>query len=133
MGEARIAMFDGNYAAALSHFERVAEVSYPSGGYSSVFERADARFLRADCLMALGRPEEALGWYEVADQNREFQLIYTGMAHLRQAEACEQLGRRAEAVEHYRIFLELYAESDPAYAEDVAGAQERLSLLEAAR
>jgi hypothetical protein len=134
MAEARIAFEAGDWAVALSRLEGVREARYVSAGhYSSFFQRADARYLRAECLMELGRPEEALRWYDSADQNIEFLLIYTGMAHLRQAEANEQLGRSAAAVEHYRIFLDLFDAPDEFYADDVARARERLAALESAR
>jgi tetratricopeptide (TPR) repeat protein len=134
IAEARIAFEAGDWSTALSQLERVREARYVSAGeHSSFFQRADARYLRAECLMKLGRPEEALGWYDAADQAMEFLLIYTGMSHLRQAEANEQLGRQADAIEHYRIFLELFDAPDEFYVDDVARARDRLAALESAR
>ncbi|RKZ17459.1 hypothetical protein DRQ53_03475 [bacterium] len=129
MGEGRIALSDEDHAAALAHFERVTEARYGSGGYSSFFQRADARYLRAECLVELGRPEEALGWYEAADQAMEFLLIYSGMAHFGQAQALEQLGREPEAMTHYRVFLDLYEQADTGYAQDIDFALARLAEL----
>ena len=108
----------------------VRQINYESGTYSAFFQRADARYLRAVCLLKLGHYEESLGWFEAADQNREFLLIYSGLAHLGQADAYVKLNRPEQAAGHYRTFLELFADSDPEYADEVARAREQLRLLE---
>ncbi len=133
MIEARIAFAGGDFVTALDQLEQVREFRYPRGYYSSFFQRADARYLRARCLAELGRDEEALGWFDASAQNIEFLLIYGAFAHLGQAESLERLGRPADAASHYRSFVDLMDESDPEYAADLGEARARLQVLDPGR
>jgi hypothetical protein len=42
-----------------------------------------------------------------------FDLLYLAPAHLRQAEIHERAGRREQALQHYRAFVELWRDADP--------------------
>jgi tetratricopeptide (TPR) repeat protein len=130
MGQGRIEMAAGDHAAALTHFDRIQPYRDLRGGYSSFFQRGDARFLRAQCLAELGRHEEALGWFESADQNIEFLLIYSAFAHFEQAKSLEALGQPLVAAARYRDFLSLMEDCDPEYVDMVAQANERVRVLE---
>ena len=59
------------------------------------------------------RPEEAIRWFSSFTENSFWDAAYLAPSHYRRAELCERLGRGEDAVEHYRRFLELWAEAEP--------------------
>lgn len=79
---------------------------------------------------ALGRDEEALGWYAslgwiTAD------IFYVAPALLRVAEIYERLGDSGQAATHYRRFITRWADCDPELRPLVAGAEQALARLTA--
>ena len=88
-----------------------------------------ARFLRAEALHALGRDEEALGWYASFPDPNGQDLVFVAPARRRSAEIAQQLGRRADAVRHYAGFLALWQDADPELQPDVHRAAVALALL----
>jgi hypothetical protein len=75
----------------------------------------------------LGRPEEALRWYQSVHYYPE--SVRAGRSHLRQGEIHEQLGRREQAIEQYRRFVDLWRDCDPEFRPLVEQARAALSRL----
>jgi tetratricopeptide (TPR) repeat protein len=71
------------------------------------------RFTLAETLMTLGRPEDALPWYENIAGTSTLELALLNPARLRRAEILEGLGRTDEAVALYRAFLADWTDPDP--------------------
>lgn len=94
---------------------------------------APERFLRAEGLHALGREQEALGWYSSFGEHWAFGRVYLAAAHRRQGEIAEKEGKRDEAVRHYSRFIELWKDADPELRAMLADARERLERLDAGR
>lgn len=88
------------------------------------------RFLRAELLRMAGRHREALAWYGSVTEHFDKSIVYAAPVHLRTAQILDLLGRPAEAAEHYRRFVELWRESDPALRPRVEGARRRLQQLQ---
>jgi tetratricopeptide (TPR) repeat protein len=86
-----------------------------------------------EVLVALGRDEEALGWYQGLAEHDFFSLPYLAPSHLRRAEICEKLGRNDQAIFHYRRFLELWKDCDPELRPTLERARQRLDRLTAGR
>jgi tetratricopeptide (TPR) repeat protein len=80
-------------------------------------------------LRELGRDEEALRWYATQGQTIVPDLIYLAPAELRQAQIYEQRGDRGRAASHYRRFIELWGNADPAMQPLVNDARRRLRAL----
>jgi len=93
------------------------------------FATADERFLRAELLRAAGRDEEALAWYATFPDPSGYDLVYLAPARLGQARILDRLGRRAEAVAHYRRVVALWSECDPELRPLVDEARRRLAAL----
>ncbi len=74
------------------------------------------RFTVAETLMALGRPDEALGWYENLVGVSTLELALLNPARVRRAEILEGMGRGEEAAELYRAFLRDWTDPDPELA-----------------
>jgi serine/threonine-protein kinase len=90
------------------------------------------RYVRALALDALGRGEEALGWYGSFAEHSPFGRVFLAPAHRRQAEIYEALGRPADAAAHYRRFVDLWRDCDPELRPLLADARRRLARLGAA-
>ena len=96
-----------------------------------VFEaEALDRFTRAELLRRLGRPDEALGWYEAMAQRASYELVYLAPAELAQADIYAARGEGAKAAQHYRRFLALWKDCDPLLHPVVAEARRRLAAIE---
>jgi DNA-binding SARP family transcriptional activator len=106
---ARLAVAEGRPRVALARLE---SVHWEHGGETPPAEVAD-RFLRAELLAALGRQDEALGWYASFAQRSLDEVVYLAPAELRQAEIYERRGERGRAVLHYRRFVDLWQAPDP--------------------
>lgn len=88
------------------------------------------RFLRAELLRMAGRDREALAWYGSVTEHFDKSIVYVAPVHLRTAEILDRLGRRAEAAVHYRRFVDLWRDSDPALRPQVERARRRLQQLQ---
>jgi tetratricopeptide (TPR) repeat protein len=97
------------------------------------YPKDDERFLFAELLRAVGRPTEALQWYATFPDPTGSDLVYLAPSHLRRAELHDALGQRAEAAGHYRRFVALWRECDPALRPTWERAVRRLAELEGAR
>jgi tetratricopeptide (TPR) repeat protein len=86
---------------------RLESVHWDQASETPPAEVAD-RFLRAQLLEGLGREEEALGWYASLAQRSSDELIFLAPAELRQAQIYDRRGDHAEAIRHYRRFLEIW-------------------------
>ena len=88
------------------------------------------RFLRAEALDRLGRPEEALGWLSSFTEHSAAGRLYLAPAHFRRGEILERLGRRREAAVSYRRFVALWRAADPELQPLVEEGRRRLALLD---
>jgi tetratricopeptide (TPR) repeat protein len=108
-------------------------IYYPPFEFISVspfHSRALDRWLRGEVLWELGRPEDALAWYNtLSDGWGEF--LFAGPAHLRQAQIYQELPDTALAIEHYNEFIRLWGEADPEFGHLLTDAREALEALEA--
>jgi tetratricopeptide (TPR) repeat protein len=71
------------------------------------------RFLRAECLLALGRNREALVWLATFEQNTVYDLGYLGIVLHEQATAYRALGELEAARRAETRLTELWRASDP--------------------
>ncbi len=83
------------------------------------------RFLRAELLSQLGRPDEALTWYASVGDGSVYDLPYVAPAHLRAAAVLEAQGRPGEAAELYRRVVELWRDAEPELRTSVEEARRR--------
>jgi DNA-binding SARP family transcriptional activator/TolB-like protein len=83
------------------------------------------RFLRAELLVALGRDEEALPWYD--SFQGAYDLPFIAAAHFREGEIEERLGDRERADFHYARFLSMWRACDPEFQPLLAQARAGLS------
>ena len=96
---------------------------------SPFYSQSRERYLRAQAFEALGRQQEALGWYATVSQHSVYDKIYLAPSHLRRAEIYERLGDRDKAALHYARFIELWADSDSEFQPQVEGARRALRSL----
>ena len=89
--------------------------------------QAHDRFLRAGLLEELGRPEEALDWYDSFGRGGD--VFYLGPGQLRSAEIYERLGEREKAVLYYKRFIDRWRDCDPDLRPILAGAEQALVRL----
>lgn len=121
------AFYAGHYADVL----RILGAT-PWPAVATAFEaEAHDRFIRAEALRALGRYEEAAGWYGSIAQRAAYELVYLAPSERRLGEMAERRGEYAEAARHYRRFVDLWAGADPALQPQVQAARQRLAALPA--
>jgi tetratricopeptide (TPR) repeat protein len=89
-------------------------VSLPLYANVREFTQEHARYLRVLVLNGQQKHTEALQWIESSFQGAPSQIVYLAPMHLQRAEIYERLGERAKAVEHYRRFVTLWRDCDPA-------------------
>jgi len=106
------------------------EVDYLTAMPSPVLALARPRWLMAEAMAKNGRPEDALTWYASVGQFSNFEVFLVAPSHLRQAQILEQLGRRAEAAQHYATFAQLWKDADPEYLPLVADARAKANSLQ---
>jgi serine/threonine-protein kinase len=112
---ARVDWERGRAADALAELRQTtpARAGLDLVGIVPFFEQPHERYLRAEALHALGRPQEALGWYASFEEHSPYGRVFLAPAAMRQGEIYEALGRPAEAAPHYARFLELWKDCDP--------------------
>jgi len=93
------------------------------------FGQEHARYLRAEALMALRRYDEALRWYQASFQGSPAELVYLAPSHLRQGQIHETRGENEKAAIHYRRFLELWTDPDPALRATVSETRTTVARL----
>jgi len=94
---------------------------------SWAFVQPQERFLRAELLSELARPEDALRWYQSVHYWPK--SVLAGPSHLRQGEIHDLLGRPEQAIEQYRRFVDLWRDCDPDLRPLVEGAERALQRL----
>ncbi|HEX6574431.1 MAG TPA: BTAD domain-containing putative transcriptional regulator [Gemmatimonadaceae bacterium] len=82
--------------------------------YSSILAQVADRYYRAELLQKAGRFAEALDAYSAATDYSLDGLMYLPFSHLRRGDIYLQMGDRAHAIEHYRKFVALWKDCDPA-------------------
>ena len=87
----------------------------PDGTLAEIlsYPKAHERWLRAELLRELGRPEEALRVYASFPDPAGYDLMYLAPSHLRRAQILAGLGRSDEAAWHRSRFVELWKDADP--------------------
>jgi tetratricopeptide (TPR) repeat protein len=111
--------------AKIDYFPRFEFISV-----SPFFSQALDRWLRAQVLWVLGRPDDALRWFNtLSDGWGEF--LFAGPAHFRQGQIYEELADTASAIEHYSKFLRLWDEADPNFQGLLTEARDARDALEA--
>jgi tetratricopeptide (TPR) repeat protein len=89
-----------------------------------------ARYLHVLQLRAKEQNNEALRWIETAFQGSPSEIVYLAPMHLLQGEIYERLGEREQALDHYRRFVSLWRDCDPALQPRVAEAKVAIARLE---
>ena len=97
---------------------------------SPFFSQAYERYLRARALSDLGRGTEALRWYHSLWMATAFDQLYLAPSELGQAEIYDRQGERAQALAHYRAFVNLWRDADPALQPMVRKARARIAALQ---
>jgi tetratricopeptide (TPR) repeat protein len=104
-------------------------VSVPAYVNLREFTQEHARYLRVLMLSAQHKHREALRWIETSFQGAPSEIVYLAPMHLQRAEIYEGLGERERAVEHYRRFITLWRDCDPALRPIVEGAKAELARM----
>ena len=109
---------------------QIVGAGWERNGQSGFYSRAYEYYLRAKLLNELGRYEEALICYKAVGVKSFHDIIYYAHSHLRRGEIYERLGERERAIEHYRIFVELWEDCDDELRPQFEAARQRLAALE---
>jgi tetratricopeptide (TPR) repeat protein len=86
----------------------------------------DDRWLRAELLRELGRDREALEWYHSLSWGSP---EFVAPAQLRMGQVLDRLGEKREAARHYRRFVAIWHDADPALQPLVRDASARMREL----
>jgi TolB-like protein len=126
---AYVALREGRPAEALARLDAPpGAVSMSSARVGAAFyARTLERYLKAEALHALGRDDEALGWYRSIAEHSSHGLPYLGPAVLREGEHQAREGDHALAAQHYRRFLEMWRNAEAELQPLVRDARLRLS------
>jgi tetratricopeptide (TPR) repeat protein len=104
-------------------------VSVPVYGNVREFTQEHARHLRVLVLSTQQKHREALQWIETSFQGAPSEIVYLAPLHLQRAEIYERLGEREKAVEHYRRFVALWRDCDPALRPVLEGGKAALARI----
>lgn len=113
---ARLLLRRGRPAEAMTLLEQLNLAGAYPLFWSPFHHFALERFTIAETLLALGRGEEALERYTNLVGTSSLELVLLNPARLRRAEILEDMGRRDEAAELYRRFLDAWTDPDPELA-----------------
>lgn len=127
-----VARMEGASGEALRLLERMEHRAAYDLIFTEPIGMAAERIRRGDLLLETGRYEEALDWYASASDAWHLHVAFLAPGHLGQARAHEALHNREAAAEHYRRFLELWADAEPEMRRPVEEARSRLAALEEA-
>lgn len=105
-------------------------VSAPAYSNAREFTQEHARHMRILLLSVEERPTEAIRWIETSFQGSPSEIAYLAPMHLKRAELHERLGEPSKAMEHYRLFMTLWRDCDPALRPSVEKAKARIQLLD---
>jgi tetratricopeptide (TPR) repeat protein len=129
---ARLAAGTRRYDEALRLLEKTAPHRWwPVMDGRAYLKQPYERWLTAEVLAALGRPEDALNW--LAGLGMEGERSYMGIRHFRMAEIYEELGDRKEAKYHYERFVTYWRGADAELQPRVEAARRRIEALSAQR
>jgi tetratricopeptide (TPR) repeat protein len=127
---ARVIRRRGDAAAALAALgEPWVDPRTHSSHRSSLFAQVADRYLRAELLREAGRLAEAIDAYGSVGDYSVDGLMYSGPSHLRRAEIYATMGDRAKSSEHFRRFIAMWRECDPALRPVRDSAERRLPQL----
>ena len=131
---ARVMRRRGDPAAALTELGQPwLDPRTHSSHRSSIFAQVAERYLRAELLRESGRLAEAIDAYGSVGDYSVDGLMYSGPSHLARAEVHMQMGNRAKAGEHYRRFIAMWGDCDPALRPMRDAAARELAKLSPAR
>jgi len=126
---ARLAFREGRNEEAWTLLQQTEpERWWPLMDWSAYRKQLYERWLTADVLVALGRPEEALHW--LAGIGMEGERSYMGIRHFRMAEIYEELGDTEKAAHHYGRFVTYWKDADPELRWRVEEARRRMEALQ---
>lgn len=126
---AEVALRRGQPGEALARVETAWGEMPPELLADPFFAAEGTRYLRGELLYRLGRDEEALRWFGNAFDGAPSEVVYLAPSHFRLAELYERLGDRAQAVQHYSRFVQLWKGCDPELRPAVERARTRLEAL----
>jgi tetratricopeptide (TPR) repeat protein len=129
---AQVAYDEGDPEEAL----RLLEQARPDEGWATMpvywlLSQTRERYLKARTLEALGRDQEALGWYASLGWASQADIVYLGPALLRSAEIYERLGEHEQAATYYQRFITRWQDCDPELRPMVTAAEQALARLTA--
>jgi DNA-binding SARP family transcriptional activator/TolB-like protein len=104
-----------------------ADLSSVLPGHAYSYER----WMHADLLASLGRPHDALNWYNALGFLVGEEMRYLAPSRLRMGELYERLSEREQAIEQYARFVKLWRECDPELRPLVEDVRGRISRLRA--
>jgi tetratricopeptide (TPR) repeat protein len=107
-------------------------VSVPLFANVREFTLEHARYLRMIQLVANGDFTSALQSMETAFQGSPEEFVFKAPLHEQRARLYERLGDRDKAAEHYRRFIRLWGNADPALQPRVEAARAAITRLEGA-
>ena len=88
-----------------------------------------ARFLRGEALVALGRDDEALRWFEHGFDQTSAELIFRAPILLRLGDIYARKGEREKAIDAYGRFVRMWARCDAPLRPTVDEARRRMARL----
>jgi len=93
--------------------------------------RAEARerYRWAQFMAAQGQDTVAIRWYGSFEASAPDDMFFLAPSHLERARLYARLGQKSQAQEHYRAFLSLWGNCDPALAPIVAQAERERAAL----
>lgn len=117
---AQRALAEHDTAAALTllsdlRIEGWYELTFVSPWYAGALER----YTLAELLLAAGRPEEALRWYQGLRENTVAELAFAGPSLLREAAIDRQAGRTREAAPLESQFERLWSNADGSFRDTI--------------
>lgn len=118
--------------AVALHLQATMQAAWDQSFNSPFHSRVTNRWVHAESLREAGQDRQALRWYTSLGQASPFEIAYVAPAHLRRAEIHDRLGERAQALEHYRRFADLWRHADAELQPRVRAARERIARLDGA-
>jgi tetratricopeptide (TPR) repeat protein len=108
----------------------ILEAPFEYAMVSSFWSQALERFLRAELLAETGQYDDALAVLRTFSETPVLDAIYRAPAELKAGEIAERRGDAANAVIHYRRFIQLWHDCDPELRPMVVEAQRRIERLQ---
>ena len=124
---ARMVAARGDAARALALLEK--QQLHVAARYTGFFSRIAEPRLRASLLETLGKPAEAMTFYDAFSFYNPADPLLMPTALLHQARLLDTLGERDAAIDKYAWFIELWKGSEPALQPEVERARVRLAQL----